>query len=257
MELILLCVTAAAASCLSFFSGFGLATVITPVMILILPVEAAIAATAVIHLANNLFKFILVRGHIDRGIAFRFGVPAVAGAAIGATLLLWIPTAAPLATYKIATREFQMTGLKAVFGFTMILFALMEIIPAVGKLQFGRDKIMVGGLLSGFFGGLSGHQGALRSAFLMRFELNKEVFIATGIVIACAVDLVRIAIYSPRIYLIDWNAYGLPAVLACVSAFAGALLGNLLLKKVTIRAVQKIVGFALLIMGAAVSVGLI
>jgi uncharacterized protein len=46
-------------------------------------------------------------------------------------------------------------------------------------------------------------------------------------------------------------------VLACVSAFAGALLGNLLLKKVTIRAVQKIVGFALLIMGAAVSVGLI
>ena len=33
---------------------------------------------------------------------------------------------------------------------------------------------------SGFFGGLSGMQGALRSAFLARAGLSKEAFVASG-----------------------------------------------------------------------------
>ncbi len=40
--------------------------------------------------------------------------------------------------------------------------------------------------MTGFFGGLSGMQGAMRSAFLAKSGLGKEAFIATGAVIAAA-----------------------------------------------------------------------
>jgi len=42
----------------------------------------------------------------------------------------------------------------------------MKIIPTLKNLQFDSNKLYLGGALSGFFGGLSGHQGTLRSALL-------------------------------------------------------------------------------------------
>lgn len=48
--------------------------------------------------------------------------------------------------------------------------------------MFPPHWLPLGGLLSGFFGGLSGNQGALRSAFLLKAGLSKEAFIATGTV---------------------------------------------------------------------------
>ena len=53
----------------------------------------------------------------------------------------------------------------------------------------------LGGLLSGFFGGLSGHQGALRSAFLAKAGLTTERFVGSNAVIGFLVDLTRIAVY--------------------------------------------------------------
>mgnify|MGYP000679824147 CR=1 FL=1 len=54
----------------------------------------------------------------------------------------------------------------------------------------------LGGVLSGFFGGLSGHQGALRSMFLVKCGLDATSFVATGVVIAIAIDLTRLALYG-------------------------------------------------------------
>ena len=53
---------------LTLFSGFGLGTLLMPAFALFLPVPVALAATAVVHLANNLFKLALVgwkAGKID------------------------------------------------------------------------------------------------------------------------------------------------------------------------------------------------
>ena len=79
----------------------------------------------------------------------------------------------------------------------------------------------LGGLVSGFFGGLSGMQGALRSAFLSRAGLTKEAFIATGVVIACLIDFSRLAIYSAALARESAHFnYGLLAA-AVLAAFAG------------------------------------
>ena len=111
--------------------------------------------------------------------------------------------------------------------------------------------------MSGFFGGLSGHQGALRSAFLIKAGLTKESFIATGVVISLLVDIPRIVLYGvslPELHLMDNRLLLATAVLA---AFGGAWLGNRWLKKMTLGLVQTLVAVMLLAIAAALGSGLI
>ncbi|MBT8223460.1 MAG: sulfite exporter TauE/SafE family protein, partial [Eudoraea sp.] len=96
MEYILICIVAFLVAILTFFSGFGLGTILTPVFMLFFPVELAIALTGVVHFFNNVFKIFLVGRKADKGVLLRFGIPAVIFSFIGAWVLLRIPDAQPL-----------------------------------------------------------------------------------------------------------------------------------------------------------------
>ena len=58
--------------------GFGLGTLLMPAFALFLPVPVAVAATAVVHLANNLFKLVLVGWKAGWTVVVRFALPAAA-----------------------------------------------------------------------------------------------------------------------------------------------------------------------------------
>jgi uncharacterized protein len=118
----------------------------------------------------------------------------------------------------------------------------------------------VGGALSGFFGGLSGNQGALRSAFLIKAGLSKDAFVATGVVSAVIVDATRLLVYGASFmasHLAQSREVVAPVVVAVLCAFAGAVLGKRLLQKVTLRAVQRVVAGMMLLIGAGLATGLI
>src|SRR5262245_21273020 len=91
---------ALAASGLTLFSGFGLGTLLLPVFALFFPIAVAVAATAVVHVLNNLFKLVLLRRDVDLGIVARFGIPAAVAAFPGAWLLATLP-ARPIATWSL------------------------------------------------------------------------------------------------------------------------------------------------------------
>ena len=74
--------------------------------------------------------------------------------------------------------QLEVYTINLVVASLMAFFALFEIVPKLKSIQFDKNKLSFGGMISGFFGGLSGHQGALRSAFLIRYGLSKDVFIA-------------------------------------------------------------------------------
>jgi uncharacterized membrane protein YfcA len=133
----------------------------------------------------------------------------------------------------------------------------MEVVPFFKNVQVGQYKLIFGGIVSGFFGGLSGHQGALRSAFLIKSNLSKEAFIATGIVIACMVDFSRLGVYITRFLDTGLEDNLALVIAATVSAFAGAYLGNRLLKKVTLRSVQIMVTIMIFILAIALALGLV
>ena len=257
MPYLIICLAAFLASGLTLFSGFGLGTLLLPVMALFFPIDLAIALTAVVHALNNLFKFWLLGRHANRGVVVKFGIPAILSALVGAWLLLWLSEIQPLLIYQVWGREAQVTPVKLVVAILMAVFALVEMAPEGAPFSLPPRYLPLGGILSGFFGGLSGHQGALRSPFLLKAGLTKESYIATGVVISLMVDIPRIIIYglSLRGLYLEGNHVLLAA--AVLAAFGGAWLGNRLLKKVTLRMVQLLVAALLLAIAGALGSGLI
>jgi len=245
------------ASGLTFFSGFGLGTLLLPAFALFFPIERAVALTAVVHVLNGLFKLALVARHADPRIVLRFGVPALLASLGGAGLLLWLSDIGPLFDYSLLGRTVSLTPVKLVVGLLLFVFALADLVPRLREVSFGRQYLSLGGALSGFFGGLSGMQGALRSAFLARADLSKEAFIATGVVVACLVDVSRLGVYSRSLVRESAHLdYGLLAS-AVLSAFAGSVLGNRFLRAVTMRGVRRIVAGMLLLVAIGLAAGVL
>ena len=251
------CVTALAASGLTLFSGFGLGTILVPVMAIFFPIEAAVAMTALVHFANNLFKLALFARATDWKVALRFGLPAFAASFAGATLLLWLSGLPAVAGYTLAGHAMAVTPVKLIVGGLIGIFSLLELTRGLKGRGMPPGLLPLGGVLSGFFGGLSGHQGAFRSVFLLRLGLTKKTFVATGVVIACLVDVSRLSIYAGHLHAPDVaaNLGLLGAATAC--AFLGAFLGARLLGKMTIKALHQLVGGMLLVLAALLCAGII
>lgn len=257
MEYILIPIVALLASALTFFSGFGLGTLLLPAFALFFPVDVAIALTAIVHFLNNGFKYFIVQKNINWKIALQFGLPALVFSFIGAFLLEKITHTNILTSYTLNGKVFQISLMKVVVAILLIFFALFELVPKLKNLQFPEKYLPFGGMLSGFFGGLSGHQGALRSAFLIKIGLSKEAFIATGVVIACMIDMSRISVYFSNISKVESNLNYQLVAIATLAAFIGVFFGNKLVKKITINAVQKIVAVMIIIFASALGLGMI
>ena len=253
MEYIVIIIVAFGASMLTFFSGFGLGTMLTPVFILFFPPEFAVAATAIVHFLNNIFKLILVGKHAVKSVIIRFGLPAIVGAYFGA-----------LALGKLAHSDtilhigpIETNFLNVVMALLIFTFSLMELLPRLKNLEISKKFLIPGGVMSGFFGGLSGHQGALRSAFLVKLGLSKSQFVASGVVIACLVDTIRISTYAMSFdFAVLEESLGLIG-LATLSAFGGALIGKRLLEKITISFIQNLVGILMILISILLFLGVL
>jgi uncharacterized protein len=257
MEIIIIGIAAFVAALLTFFSGFGLGTILTPVFVIFFPVEVAIALTGVVHFTNNLFKIALVGKSADKTVLIRFGIPAILTAFLGAWLLLIITVLPSLYTYEMWGGSFEITPVKLIIAILLIIFSILEISPSFKKVQFGKDKLFLGGALSGFFGGLTGIQGAIRSAFLIKSGLSKEAYIATGVVIASLVDFTRLSVYASRFASANLQENITLLLTATLAAIAGAYFGKRMLKKVTLRSIQLLIAVMLILISVAMGSGLI
>jgi len=254
MDLIVISLAALTASILTLFSGFGLGTLLMPVVAIFFPVEVAIAMTAIVHLANNLFKVALLGKHANREILFSFGLPAVLSAFAGALVLDALSGMSPILEYSLLNRQMQIFPVKLSIGLLILGFVFLELSSRFSALALDRKYLPFGGIISGFFGGLSGHQGAFRSMFLLKAGLDKNTFVATGVMLAVMVDMSRLLVYG-------WDLAGrqqqeinwLLVTAASLSAFTGAYLGKRFLHKLTIQSIQTVVSLLLVI----ISLGLI
>ncbi|MXS85692.1 sulfite exporter TauE/SafE family protein [Nitrosomonas sp. HPC101] len=257
MEYIIVCTAALLASGLTLFSGFGLGTLLMPVVAIFFPLEIAIAITAVVHFTNNLFKLVLMGHRADKSILLKFGLPAVLAAFAGAGLLNWLGEVPPVFQYMAFGRELAVSPLKLVIGVLIIFFVSLELSERFSNIKLDKKWLPLGGAISGFFGGLSGHQGAFRSMFLLKAGLGKEAFVATGIVLAVMVDMARIVVYGAGTSSNGEDVQWRLVVAACISAFLGAYIGAKVLKKVTIRAVQISVSLLLVLVSFGLITGLV
>ena len=257
MEIFFIVVAAFFTAILTFFSGFGLGTILTPVFMLFFPVDLAIALTAVVHFFNNIVISIMMGKKADKKTLLSFGIPAILFSLAGAWLLLNISAQPELYRYTIGSKTAVITPLKIIIALLLIGFAMMDILPGLKQLNFSKDKMIFGGMASGFFGGLSGHQGALRSAFLIKAGLSKDSFIATAAVLSVMVDATRLSVYGTHFKNLHVQENISYVVAATLAAITGSLLGKRLLKKVTMSFVQAAVAVLLILVSLALAAGLI
>jgi uncharacterized membrane protein YfcA len=276
MVYVVVCAAALAASALTLFSGFGLGTLLLPAFLLFFPADEAVALTGIVHLLNNVFKLALLGRHADRSVVLRFGIPAMLASLVGAWLLVEASALPPLASYMINGIPVTMTPVKTLMGGLIIFFAFVE--GRAGRNGAGGDRnevdgerngagddrkpagaghLALGGLISGFFGGLSGHQGAFRSVFLLRAGLSREVFLGTGVALACLVDLTRLGVYARHFTLAGLQANAGILAAAGVAALAGAVIGASLVKKASMAAIRKIVMALLILVGVLLLLGVL
>ena len=257
MDVVVIVLASFFTAILTFFSGFGLGTILMPVFAIFFPVDIAIALTGVVHLSNNLFKITLVGKNTDWSVLLKFGLPAIAASFAGAWLLLRITRMPSVFEYHLWNRDFEVTPVNLTVAILLIIFSMLEIIPSMQKVQFGKNKLALGGVLSGFLGGLTGIQGAIRSAFLIKSGLTKEAYIATGVVIACLVDFTRLSVYASRYKEADLHEHLLLIIAATMAAIAGAYIGSKLLKKITLAFIRMLIAVLLVIIAISLGAGLI
>jgi uncharacterized membrane protein YfcA len=139
-----------------------------------------------------------------------------------------------------------------IIGFFMMSFSILELTL---KGKSSSLPLWLGGVLSGFMGGLSGHQGALRSVFLMNRVGDVSAFVSTAAFIGLITDISRNSIY---LHSLNWDAVDLTQlVFTVIAAAAGVLIGTRLLKKISFGFIQAMVSICLFLLGSAIITGLI
>jgi uncharacterized membrane protein YfcA len=255
VEILVVSIAALFTSGLTLFSGFGLGTLLMPVVAIFLPIEIAIAITAMVHLANNVFKVGLLGKKANRSVLLSFGISAVVFSFFGASLLGWLSDIPPFLEYSVFGTKMAVSPIKLVIGILIISFVILELSPRFSSITINKKYLPYGGAISGFFGGVSGHQGAFRSMFLLKVGLNKEEFVATGAILAVMVDMSRLLVYgldfANQKQINQW-----PLIIAAsVAAFVGAYFGSKILQKTTIRSIQVIVSILLIVISAGLISG--
>lgn len=167
------------AASIAAVAGFGIGSVLTPVLALRLGTKLAVAAVAIPHFVGTVQRWWSLRAHVDRRVVLGFGITSAIGGLAGALLHLWISSRA----------------LGLVFGSLLLLAGISELTGWMSRVRWGPRAAWMAGALSGLLGGLVGNQGGIRSASMLGFEVPKESFVATATAIALFVDGARLPVY--------------------------------------------------------------
>jgi uncharacterized membrane protein YfcA len=188
-------------------------------------------------------------------------VPAALAAVAGGAVLASLTGLPVLVRYVALEAEHEVTLLGVVVGVVLVLIALVELSPLASRLRLSRDRLFVGGIVSGFLGGLSGTQGPIRAAVLLQAELSRDAYVGTNVVTAVIVDVARLVVYGLAIpfgTLVAPGSRVLPlVVVASLAAFAGAYLGARLMRRMSLDAVRIAVAALTIVVGIGLATGLI
>ena len=226
-------VAAVIAGAIASISGFGIGSVLTPVLSTQFDVRLAIAMVSLPHLAGTFVRFLIVRTRIDRDVLLGFGAASAVGGLAGAALQTVV----------------QSSALAIIFGLLLVFAGIGSLAGFAQRMRFsGRRSALVGGALSALLGGLVGNQGGIRAAALLGFDVQREAFVATATAVALIVDGARIPVY-----LVTQGSDLAPhwplIVLLAAGAIVGTVVGGWTLRRMSEGVFRRVVGSLLLVLG--------
>lgn len=229
---VIVAVAAVVAGAVASLAGFGIGSIMTPLLMLHLDAKIAVAAVSIPHLIATAIRFWMLRASLDRTVLLRFGLTSAAGGLLGALL------------HTVA-------GVKTLTIFLGIVLIITGAVGVLGiNLRFGRHAAPVAGFFSGILGGMVGNQGGIRSGAMLGFNLSKEAFIATSTAIGLIVDGARMPVY-----LWSEGAKLMPVhtliVLMTAGVVIGTFLGRILLGRIPEPLFKRLVSGLVLLLGIA------
>jgi uncharacterized membrane protein YfcA len=213
-------------------SGFGIGSVLTPLFAAQVGTKTAVAAVSIPHLLGTAARFYTLRRHIDRRVLLSFGLMSAAGGLTGALL-------------NTRANNPVLTG---VFAALLIFAGITGLTGLSAKMRFGSKTAWAAGALSGFFGGLVGNQGGIRSAALLGFEISPQQFVGTATAIGLIVDAARIPVYLSADYE-QVRVLWLWVLLASIGVLIGTWIGLTVLRRVPEAHFRRAVSALVLILG--------
>ena len=226
------------AGAIASVAGFGIGSVLTPLLSIRVGAKLAVAAVSIPHVVGTAVRFWLLRGHVDRRIFIWFGVASAAGGLAGALLHVYASSRA----------------LAVVFGSLLVFVGLSELTGFMNNVRLGRRAAWIAGAASGVFGGLVGNQGGIRSAALLAFDSDKETFVATATAVGLVVDAARMPVYLVTEQSALTQIWPLIAI-AIVAVVSGTVMGMRVLRHVPERQFRRLVAVLLLALGTWMLVG--
>lgn len=190
-------------------AGFGIGSLLTPLLALRYGTGTAVAAVALPHFVATTLRWWRLREHVDVGVIRGFGLLSAGGALAGALL----------------HARFSARALTLTLALLLLATAIATITNWSERWSPRGPLAGLFGLLSGLFGGLAGNQGGLRAAALLSFPLSPIGFVATSTATALLVDLARTPVYLWRAGS-DLVALAVPIGVATVGVTLGTLLGE-------------------------------
>jgi len=228
----ILALAAVVAGAVAAVVGFGIGSLLTPLLALSVGTQLAVAAISIPHAAATALRFWRLRRSVNRRVLVSFGVTSAAGGLAGALL------------HSRASNR----ALAVVFGLILIFVALSELSGLARRMRFSGPVAWIAGAVSGVFGGLVGNQGGIRSAALLGFDLDRQAFVATATAIGLVVDAARMPVYlaaEGRELLRIW-----PLILvATAGTLAGTLAGVRVLGGIPETVFRRVVAVMLLVLG--------
>lgn len=231
-ELLVAGLVAVLAGAVASVAGFGIGSLLTPVLAPLLGVRLAVAAVSIPHAAGTGLRLWRLREHVDRSILRGFGLASAAGGLVGALL----------------HGVFTSPMLGAVFGLLLILSALAGLTGWTERIQLHGFGATAAGALSGLFGGMVGNQGGIRSAALLAFPLSREAFVATATATALIVDAARMPVYLATSGAALLGQLPLLGVLT-LGVVVGTLAGEGVLRRIPEHLFRRAVSLLLLALG--------
>ncbi|HEV8215503.1 MAG TPA: sulfite exporter TauE/SafE family protein [Gemmatimonadaceae bacterium] len=213
-------------------TGFGIGSLLTPVLAIETGTKLAVAAISIPHAVATAQRFWILRRHVDTRVLLGFGVASAVGGLAGALAHVWVSSGA----------------LSVVFGFVVALTGVAELTGWMRRVRWSRRSAWIAGGVSGALGGMVGNQGGIRTAALLGFDVPKESFVATATAIGLFVDGARMPVYLATEWRDILRIWPLVAI-ATVAAVVGTALGARLLRRVPQQSFRKLIGFVLILLG--------
>jgi uncharacterized membrane protein YfcA len=231
---IIVAIVAVLAGGIASIAGFGIGSILTPLIASQYGMKTAVAAVSIPHVIATLLRFWRLRAHVDRRLFFGFGLMNAGGALVGALIHTWVTS--PV--------------LVIILGILLVFSGVIGVTGYADRLRFGRKASWIAGAASGAFGGLVGNQGGIRSAAMLGLGVEGPAFVATATAIGLAVDAVRAPVYMATASTEIFGAWH--AIFAAVAGVViGTLAGERVLRRIPEKLFRRIVSVILLGIGLA------